>query len=643
MMCVEYFTYLLLLPAVIGLLVSATSTKIGRVMGSILCCISCLIGVSAFFVVPTLDSNVFILQFSSLLGEYRIMYDELSLLMISFSSVVFLLTTLHYMKNYDGKGNRYPSLLCMLFISCILAMSADSVILLLVAWEMITLTTFLMSYGADEKARWNYFVITHLGGLMIMGVFAALWYTSGTSTLSEMEGVNNIWISSLMIIMLFLGFGTKLGCIPFHTWMPNLYHTAPVHSTALLSTVCSNVVILLLIKSTFLWVGVPDTPAVPLLIILISSATAIWGAMESLIQMKPRRILAYSSMENMAMVVMCLGLGMLFVVMKFDTQFMLMILVAGTLHTINHSFFKTLMLLNVGTVEKCTGTREIEKMGGLAKILPILSVFALIGTLSMAAIPPLNGFISEWLMIKTVISSGVGDSIINIVLPLIVTVLGICGMMAAVSYARLYGFTFLGRPRSESTANAKETDKLSLIPLGALSISCVLLGILSMPVIKSLILSLCSVMDLSYEIKDIIPDSLNPILLGIMLISICAISYIVFRIFRKDKREVDTWDCGTELKPDMQYSSVGFTQPLVHVFHPLYGDITEVTDDQSGDVDSYGVVFSEPFNTYILNPVGKGVLKVSKLISRMQNGNIQTYLAYVLVTLIAILLGVRFL
>ncbi len=643
MISTEVFTFVLFVPALAGILISLIPSKIGCILSRALCCVSCFIGIFTFFVTTNSVDNSVTFQLSSLLGDYKLLFDDLSALMISLSSVVFLLVTLHSIKNSEVRGNHHSTLLSILFISCILAMCADSVILLLISWEMISLTTFLMSYGADDKSRWNYFIITHLGGLMIMCVFAGLYVINGTGILSEMSQIDDVFISSLMILMLFLGFGTKLGCIPFHTWMPNLYKTSSIHSTALLSTVCSNVAILLLIKSSFHWIGVPETPVVPLIIILLASLSAIWGAMESLIQMNPRRILAYSSMENMAMVAICLGLGMLFSIMDLDTGYVLMIVVAGILHAINHSFFKSLMLLNVGTIEKSTGTGSIEKMGGLAKILPVLSIFALIGVLSMAAVPPLNGFISEWLMIKTVISAGVGDSIINIVLPLIITVLGICGTMAAVSYARLYGFTFLGRPKSPEAANAKKVDNLSMVPLGVLSVSCVVLGVFSMPLIRSIIESLCNTLELSYVIRDIIPNSLNPIFLTIMIVSSAVVIFVFFKLFRKDRKESQTWACGTDLDSTMQYSSVGFSQPLVHVFHPVYGDRIEVTDDKAGDVESYKVVFSEPFDDYVLKPLGKVILKASKFISKMQNGNIQTYLAYLLITLIVVLLGVRFL
>ncbi len=566
--------------------------------------------------------------------------------MISFSSLVFMMVLLHMMKSKDDHGTKYVGLLNVLFVACVLAMCADSVILLLISWELITLMTFLMTYGADETVRWRFFTITHLGGLIIMTVFAAMWYLSGTCILSDMHPICSLvgaGLSAGMIFLLFVGFGTKLGCIPFHVWMPDLYNSAPIHTIALLSTVCSNVAILILMKASFLWIGIPDNIILPITLLVIASGSAVWGALESLVQTEPRRILAYSSIENMAMVVICMATGTLFLQVGFDNRYVLMILAAAVLHTINHSFFKSLMLLEVGTVEGCTGEHAIERMGGLAKVLPLLSLFALIGTLSMAAVPPMNGFVSEWLMIKTVISAGTGTSIVNVALPLIVTVLGICGMMAAVSYARLYGFMFLGRPRSEAVANPGKIHRLTMVPLFVLSVSCVGLGVLSMSVIDSIMNSICSTFGFEYRMQNIVSDSLNPIIISVILVLLVIVLYSVFRAFGKNVDKATTWDCGTELKDNMQYSSVGFTQPLVHVFHPLYGDDVEITRNASNDTRTYSVRFLEPFMDYILSPIGKGVLWISERIGKIQTGNIQSYLAYLLVTLIVVLLGARFL
>lgn len=619
--------------------------RITRVATIAFCLTSYVAGILTAFVMNGQTDPSYIFPIPSVFGDYRLVFDQLSSIMISFSSLVFLMVLVHALRSENKYRSKYIGLMTLLFLSCAIAMCSDSVILLLISWELITITTFLMSFGADETARWRYFTITHFGGLIIMAVFVAMWFVTGTTVLSEMGGMGSIvgtGISATMIFLLFIGFGTKLGIIPFHVWMPDLYDSTPIHTIALLSTVCSSVAVVILLKSTFLWIGVPQSSILPLAIIALASGSAIWGAMESLIQTDPRRILAYSGMENMSMVMLCLASGMIFLKMDFDDGLFVIISVAAVLHTINHSFFKSLMLLCLGTVEENTGLRNMDKMGGLAKTLPILSVFALIGTAAMAALPPMNGFVSEWLMIKTVIDAGVGESVINLVLPLIVTVLGICGMMAAVSYARLYGFMFLGRPRSEAVTKPKKTDAIALASLGVLSGACIILGILAIPIINILVTGICSTLGITYAVENIVSDSLHPIAITAILFGICLTLYAAFRIFKKDRKTTTTWDCGTELKSNMQYSSSGFTQPLVRVFHPFYGDISELSGDNSDEKRTYNVKFIEPFIIYVMQPIGKTIRRASEKIGMIQNGNIQSYLGYILATLIVILLGARF-
>jgi len=642
LLAVESYLSLLVLPAVLGMVVSVVPLKGGTLkgIGLVLCAFSSIVGVLTYFVIGDFSYEFVI---PSAVGSYNLMFDQFTRLLISISSLVFLMVVIHSVGFEVSDDEKYVCLTNLLFIACILAMSADSVILLLVAWELVSVTTFLMCYGADETSRWRYFTMTHMGGLLIMLVFAAMWSISGTYVLSEMNGISSIagsMVSSVLILLLFIGFGTKLGILPFHAWMPDLYAGAPIHTVTLLSTVCSNVAIMILVKGIFLWIGVPDNIFLIVLMLLMSSATAIWGAMESLVQTEPRRILAYSSMENMALVVMCISAAMLFSQIGSESLVAVMV-VAAILHTINHSLFKSLMLMTVGTVENCTGEHAIEKMGGLAKVMPVISVFALIGTLAMAAIPPLNGFISEWLMIKTLVSADTTESVLRLVIPLVVAALGICGMMAAVSYARLYGFMFLGRPRSEAVAKPGPVYRTMIFPLVVLASLCIVLGVFAVPLVNEITESVCRLFGTAYNPSaNALSGSLNPPILSAILLVIALLLLLFSRISKKKTKSSTTWDCGIELEKQMQYSSSGFTQPLVHVFHPFYGDKIAYANDNEEE-GSYKVRFAEPFTEYFFRPLGRLVYGMAEKIGKMQTGNIQSYIGYILFTLLTILLGVR--
>ena len=339
------------LPALAGILLGifSKSNKIANLIAG-LCIISCIAGATTYPLWYLGYDLSYTVPISSAIGEYILVIDQLTALMITMSSMIFMLVVIHVVKSVSDSGTRYSGLLNVLFISCFTCMSAGSVITLLLSWELITLTTFLLSKrGNNEKARWLFFVIAHIGGMLLICAFSYIWSVTGTQIFSEWNGLSAVLgpgTSMALILMIVIGFGAKLGLIPFHAWMPGLYASAPIHTTTLLSTVCSNVAILVLVKSIFSYIGVlPSMYPVAFLIMAIAVITALWGAMESLVQDEPRKILSFSSMENMALVILCLSLGMVYI--NESVPFAKLVLIAAVLHTMNHAVFKSLMLMTV--------------------------------------------------------------------------------------------------------------------------------------------------------------------------------------------------------------------------------------------------------------------------------------------------------
>jgi len=651
LLSVEIYLAALFIPVLVGAFIGLIPGKGIRAASAVLCGVSCIAGALTYPMFNAYGTMVHTFPLPSLWGVYTIMIDRVSSMMITASSIVFLMIIIHMVRSPSAPRYRsYPSLVCILFLSCVIAMCADAVLMLLIAWEMVTLTTFLMSYNRkNEEARWKFFIIAHLGGLMVVSAFILMCVFTGTAVMSSWSDLSSVMgprLSIIAIVLLFLGFGTKLGIVPFHAWMSDLYAEAPTHTTAFLSTVSSNVAVLILFKSVFGFIGVTeDMHILAILLLMLASVTMVWGGLEALIQTEPKRILAYSSMVNMGLVMLCFSLGMLFT-SSSSTELMTIALVAGLLHTINHSVFKSLMILTLGTVEDSTGETEMERMGGLASVLPLFSVFALIAVLSMAAMPPFNGFTSEWLMIQSLLGGEIlGMHGLELILPIGVAVLGISGMMAAVSYARMYGFMFLGRPRSDHVAKPGRIARTTMLPLLILSALCLLLGLLVAPMADILsegvnAVTLTAPSDLY---SDQLIDTLNIPMLAAILTVIVASLFALSRIFRKNTVRTDTWGCGAELEENMQYSPAGFTQPLVKVFHPLYGDSIEIVDDEEKDKKRLVVQFREPFVRYLYEPIGRVIMGVSRYIGKMQNGNIQTYIGYILAALVALLLVVRLL
>ena len=640
----------MLLPAAAGMLAGFVQSRWSKSIAVMLCCASAFAGMFAYPLYLYGGDISYTLPFHSAWGSYSVLIDGLSSAIISVSSAVFLTVLLHMSRSASAPADsRYAAMVCLLFISCMLAMCADTVLLLIVAWECATLSAFLMSYSTNAAAAWKFFVIAHIGGLMVICAFLIMMSCAGGQTLSLWSDLGSgmgVPLSCCAAALLFMGFGTKLGLVPFHAWMPDFYASAPTHTTALTSSVSTGAAVLILFKCIFSYIGASDGMYILAVVLMaVSSFTAVWSAMESLVQTEPKRILAYSSMGNMALVTLCLSLGMLFS-SGGSSGLVIAVLVAGLFHTMNHTVFKPLMLMAVGSAEDCTGETMMERMGGLAKIMPVFSVIALVAVLSMAAVPPFNGFASEWLMVRSMMSGG-GIRMTDILLPLGIAVLGISGMLSAVSYVRLYGFIFLGRPRSEKAANAAGIRASALAPMAALAVLCIAMGLLCVQIMGALSNGITGATTIPPDSLFIegISGSLNvPILTGILVLIVAA-AYLLNRKFGKRTAVSPTWDCGTPLDENMQYSPLGFSQPLVKVFHPFYKDAADAPEDgvPSGRKAGRSVRFRDPFVKHLYIPLGKFVARAAKLAGRTQNGNIQTYFGYILAVLVILLVAVRFL
>ena len=634
------YLMILIIPAAVGMF--AGISKKGNVgkLSNILCMISCIAGIACYPVRAYLDGISYTVPVSSALGDYAVSVDPLSSIFVSVSSAVFLMTIIHMTHSGHNYTPKYSGLVCGLFLSCMLCMIADTVILLLLTWECVSLITFILAdNGKDDFSRWLFFAITHIGGLLIMCVFGYMWVETGTEYFTQWTGLSTVLgptVSSILIIMLFIGFGSKLGTVPFHAWMPDMYAESPTHTSVLLTTVCSNVAVLVLFKSVFSYIGIGEyTIPVAAAVCGLSAVTALWGAMEAMIQNEPKRILAYSSMENMALVTMFLSLSMIF----SDTTGPLQTLavIAALLHTLNHSVFKSLMLLSVDSIEDVTGEHKMGKYGGLACVLPTLSVVAFIGIASLSAIPPTNGFVSEWIMLQALMGSDAVTSELRILMPLLIALMGVSGMIVATAYARLYGFIFLGRPRSRGAASPKKIRKGSIMPLVFLAVSCILMGVFASYIMDGIAEAVSSITALDPAYRNSLSGNMQPLTLALMIAGIAVVLFAVTRLFKHKREITETWGCGGYLDEKMQYSSEGFSQPIVRVFHPFYGDESHIEGGY------FRTRFKEPFVRFIYEPIGKAIEFVSRQVSRIQTGNIQSYLAYILITLVAALLAVRLL
>ncbi|OPX58001.1 MAG: F(420)H(2) dehydrogenase subunit L [Methanomassiliicoccales archaeon PtaB.Bin134] len=597
---------------------------------------------------------------SSVWSSYAITLDPLGALVLLISSLTFACVALYSLFSREGVTVRGAVLFNLFMLSVMLAMVADHVLLLLVAWESMSLTSFLGAWGdredQDTSAGWRYLAVTHFGAALLIAAFSFLAITSGEVRLSAMLGLSGSLgpaVSALVILMVFLGFGSKLGLLPFHIWMPDLYGRAHSTITSLLSTAASNVAVLVLVRTVFGYVGVGQQQVLALTIMGLAALTALWGAWQALMQAEGSRVLAYSSMENMGLILLTIGAAMLFQSYGAGepAAFALM---AAMFHLVNHTVFKALLLMGAGTVRRATGEGSMERLGGLARTMPGLSAVFLVGVLSVAALPPFNGFVSEWAMFKSLMHAElISDPLVQLALPLAIAVMALCTAIAAAAYLRLYGFTFLGRPRSAGACRPRPMAFSELFPFIPLALLCLLLGVASFPLLRELAASVSQLVGIpgvqvveGSSISLLHQGGLDPLGLSALLAGGVLLCYLAMRALGP-RRLVrgDTWDCGTPLDRRTQYTPTGFSQPLLKVFTKVYAPVTEVREDPRPSPYIRGVRFEQRLPEVFLErfylPLSAAAIALAMRVKRMQSGSIQAYLAYIMITLIVLLVVLR--
>jgi hydrogenase-4 component B len=651
---------LLTLPLLGALLSILLKGEKGRTYGYLCASMSAVSGALWALYVLLEGTETYMLPLPSVWGDYAIRLDPLGALVLLITSLTFACVAMYSLFSHEREEAHGSALFNLFMLSVVIALVADQVFLLLVAWETMSLTSFLAAWGAredeDTTASWKYLAITHFGAILIIAAFVFLSVHSGETRLSAMSGLGaslGTIASTAVVVCLFLGFGSKLGLLPFHIWMPDLYGRAPSSLTALLSTASSNVAVLVLVRATFSYVGVAEQHVLAISVMGLAGLTALWGAWQALMQRDTGRILSFSSMENMGLILLTLGAGMLFQSYGAAEAAGFCIL-AAMFHLINHTVFKSLLLMGAGAARRSTGQSDLERMGGLAKTLPALSLVFLIGILSVAALPPFNGFVSEWTMFKSLMhAEQIADPLVRLALPLAIAAMALSTAIATAAYLRLYGFMFLGRPRSNGACQPRTLDRKDLFPFIPLTLLCLLLGVASFPLLNELAAAVSPLVGLSG--MEVVNGSgislshqggLDPLALGLILVAGITLTYLVLRsLGRRSLVRGDTWDCGTPLDRRTQYTPTGFSQPILRVFEKIYRPRTTVHEEPRPSPYIRSVRFEQVlpdlFVERIYKPLTTGAMFLAFQVKRMQNGSIQTYLAYIMIILVVLLVVLR--
>ncbi len=555
-----------------------------------------------------------------------------------------------------------PGLQCFQYHVFLAAMAlvlvADDAYLFMVAWESMALASFFLVTSDHRipeirRAGFLYLLIAHVGAIAILLCFGVLQGGSGDYTFGSMRSLilTGAWPTAAFVLAL-AGFGAKAGLLPLHVWLPEAHPAAPSPVSALMSGVMLKTAIYGLLRVTFdlLNVQIWWWGAVALALGLV---TALFGVIYAAAQTDMKRLLAYSSIENIGIIVAGIGLTILFKAYG-KTLLAAIALTAVLYHTLNHAVFKSLLFLATGSVLHATRERSLGKLGGLIHRMPWVAWLALVGTLAIAGLPPLNGFVSEWLLLQAFLfTPSLPQSFINMLVPVAAAALVLAVALAAYVMVKFYGVIFLGRPREPNLAYARDAGTFERIALTALAAGCIALGLFPANVIAWLdpinaMLVNSSALHagsgnwlllapISADRSSYSPLIVLAVIVGTLLLTI----QIVHRYYHGRVRRAPPWDCGFPMQtPRMQDTAEGFGQPVRQVFEPFFR-IERHLPSPFDHEPRYSLKASDPLWHWLYLPVARAADVLARLVGRIQQGRISIYLTYSFVTLLALLYFVR--
>ncbi len=604
-------------------------------------------------------------------NHFKFLFDPLSLFFLAVIALVCapsLIYSFGYLKGqFSSSRINLLQALTVLFIGSMAAVVlAGDILFFLIAWELMSLVSFFLVIFEHEHeqsitAGVIYIVMTHVGTAFIIAACALIYKFSGTFNFEVVRNACLLMpqhIRNLIFIFLLIGFGTKAGIVPLHVWLPYAHPQAPSHISSMMSGVMIKTAVYGIIRFVMFLLGA-NTGWWGVLILILAVLSCLVGVIYALMEQDIKKLLAYSSVENMGIILLGVGLSMLFYSMNLRYPAVLA-LVAGLYHLINHAVFKGLLFLGAGSVYKATGTRNMEKMGGLIKSMPWTAAFFLLGAMAISGLPPFNGFISEWLVLQAFFLGGIGASgVLKLFLGLGAAALAFTSGLAAACFVKAFGITFLALPRSKQAQQAKEALGSMLTGMGIFAGLIIILGAAAVPVIK--ILAVVAGYANSVDIQGM-PFSLNNFTLSIqpaqgvfLSPGLIALSFLIFGagsagayflLFRQGTRIFKTWDCGYyKLDSRNEYTSTGFSKPfrLAFSFFLLPYKRTQKIRESAYHVKSfsYETYTTKVFKKYFYEPLLYSIYWAAAWLRRIQPGSIHLYIGYILLTIILLIVFIK--
>jgi hydrogenase-4 component B len=590
------------------------------------------------------------------------------LLTISLVGLAASIYALGYVTKFYGRVSM--SLLGSLFNGFLLSMTlvviADNGFFFLIVWELMSLFSYCLVVTEHEKsdvryAGMFYLIMTHVGTAFILLTFLVLYQGSGSFSFEAFrhpEQPLTDGMKTLAFLTALIGFGTKAGIVPLHVWLPYAHPAAPSHISALMSGVMIKTAIYALIRVYFDFFGGHFPWWWGFVVLAIGAVSALLGVMYALMEHDLKSLLAYHSVENIGIILLGIGAGMIFHSYGLD-ELAALGLIAGFYHTINHAVFKALLFFGAGALLSATHTRNMEEYGGLLRRMPWTGAFFLIGAVSIAALPPTNGFVSEWLVFQSLfLSYEMPSLLMKLMLPIAAAMLALTSVLALTCFAKAFGISFLALPRSFHARHAEEVPWPMRIGMGFLAASCIALGLAPMMVVPIMDRVAASMICTSIAGKmlalggwalapvNVEFSSLSSTALGLILAAMAALGLALVALYggTRGYRYGKTWGCGIPLTPRMEYTPTGFVQPIKRVFSTIYQPTvkleTEFLEESRYFAKRRRFEFHiEPmFQKHLYDPVITFMSGLADRLRIVQTGSLHLYLAYMFVTLVVLLL-----
>lgn len=556
-----------------------------------------------------------------------------------------------------GSEGTAPGLLCLqyhLFLaSMALVLLADDAYAFMVAWEGMAVSSYFLvatQHRIPEirSAGFLYLLMAHVGAISILLSFGILQGGSWRFTFDAMRAahLSPAWAAGAFLLAL-AGFGGKAGIVPLHVWLPEAHPAAPSPVSALLSGVMLKTAVYGLLRVTFDLIGHPAWwwGLVPLAIGLF---TALYGVVFAAVQTDMKRLLAYSSIENIGLLFTGLGLAVVFLGVGLPALAALALL-ATLYHCFNHAVMKSLLFLGTGSVLHATGERNLGRLGGLIHRMPWVAALSLVGALAIAGLPPLNGFVSEWLLLQSFLfADQIPRAFVDLLVPMGAAAVALCAALAAYVMVKFYGVVFLGRPRESSLAHAHDCSRLERIGLGWLAAACVLLGLDPVHVVSALapvtrLLVGASVprQGASWWLLAPVPMravSYSPLVFLLAGATVVGLTVLAVRVFyHRRVRRARAWDCGFgEVGARMQDTAEGFGQPIRNIFQSFF-HIERELPTPFDRAPRYRIAIADRIWRGAYEPLAGWVQRLADVVSVLQQGRISTYLLYSFATLTILL------